>query len=149
MASGLESVSRERALWESEHGRPRTLEVGEVHRRRVATEVEGQAHDPKRRRSTDPRCVPCSEEPLAMLAPPLVPPCACSSCALADAFWWEMCEGKSCRGSPPCPLGSCKHPATREQSDMRRLSTQSRPGRSRRSITREGGILSPAISGRG
>ena len=152
-ASGLESVSRERALWESGHGTPRTLEGEEVHRRRVVAGVEGQkAHGPRRRRSTDPRCVPCSEEPLlAMLAPRfLVPPCACSSCALASVFWWEMCEGRSCRGSPPCPLGSCKHPATREQSDMsRRLSTQSRPGRSRRSITRGGRILSLAILGRG
>ena len=132
MASVLESVWRERALWGSGRGKPRTLEEVEVRMRREATGVSGLAVDPPRR-STGPRCAPCSVEPLATSPPS--PLCACFSCALAGAFSWEMCAGRSCREFPLCPLGSCKHPATREQSYIRRLSTQSRPGRSR-SITR-------------
>ena len=116
MASGWGSVWRGRARWGSERGTPRTSGAVEAHMRKVATVVVGQAPAP-RRRSTGPRCAPCSEA--LLVTPPPAPLCVCSSCALAGGAWWERCEGKSCRGSPPCPHGSCKHPATREQSDMK------------------------------
>ena len=116
-ASELGSVWRERAPWGSERGKPRTLEAVEVRRRKVAAGVEEQEAVDPRRRNTDPRCVPCSVVPLA--TPPPAPPCACFACVLAGAFSWERCAGRSCREFPPCPLGSCKHPATREQSDMK------------------------------